>query len=70
MTRLEELKAAWAAAYGTSEAAYARYTIACDDADAAWDATWAAERAAAATYDAAYEAYQAELKKTKEQTND
>ena len=36
----------------------------------AWDAAWAAERAAARDADASYEAYQAELNKTKEQTND
>ena len=62
MTRLDELKAAWDDAYGTSEAAYATYTIACDDA-------WAAFRVATADYDAAWTAYQDELKKTKEQTN-
>ena len=61
MTKLEELKAASEAAYGTSEAAYATYTIACDDA-------WAAFRVADADYAAAWTAYQAELKK--EQTNE
>ena len=59
MTKLERLKAAWAAAYGTSEAAYATYTIACDDA-------WAAFRVADADCAAAWTAYQGELKKTKE----
>jgi len=38
-------------------------------ADAAWAATWAGERAAARDADAAYEDYQAELKKTKEPTD-
>ena len=61
MTKLGELKAASDAAYGTSEAAYATYTIACDDA-------WAAFRVADADYAAAWTAYQAELKK--EQTNE
>ena len=59
MTRLDELKAASEAAYGTSEAAYATYTIACDGA-------WAAFRVADADYAAAWTAYHAELKKTKE----
>ena len=63
MTKLGELKAASDAAYGTSEAAWAAYTIACDDA-------WAAFRVADADYAAAWTAYQAELKKTKEMTND
>ena len=57
MTKLEELKATSDAAYGTSEAAYATYTIACDDA-------WAAFRVADADYAAAWTAYQAELEKS------
>ena len=59
MTKLEELKAA-------SDDAYAAFAAA--DAFAAVDAFGAA--AAYAIYAAAYEAYQAELKKTKEQAND
>ena len=63
MTRPEELKAALDAA----DAAWAAARAA---AWAAADAAWAAERAAARDADASYEAYQAELEKTKEQAND
>jgi hypothetical protein len=70
MTKLEELEAAWVT---TSAAALDAYDVACD---AAWDACdlrAAAHAAYVAARDAAFGAacaYQAELKKTKEQTND
>jgi len=64
MTKLKELKAAADAAYDACNAACATYAIACK---AARDAV----RVADADYAAAYHAWiQAELNKTKEQTND
>ena len=54
MSTLEELKAAWDAAYAADA-----------DADAASAAAYAAAYAADADADAAYYAYMAELKKTK-----
>ena len=63
MTKLEELKAA-------SDAAYDAYAVVCEAVYDAHAAAWAAERAAARDTDAANDAYQAELNKPKEQTND
>ena len=86
MTKLEELKAACAAAW-------VAYVVACDAAYAAWsDADWVADRAAYdaawvayvvacdaayaardaayVAWDAAYEAYRDELKKTQEENSD
>ena len=72
MTELEELKAARNAAWVAEATAYATARCAAyADADA--EAAWAAWAAAYAESDAAVTAwadYQAELKKTKGQTND
>ena len=64
MTKLRELKAA-------AEAAAAAWADARDAAIDAAHAAWDADRAAAwAAHAAIWDAYYAELKKTKEQTND
>ena len=71
MTKLEELRAAYDAAYDAAEAAYdAVNAAAYDAAEAAYDAANAAAEDARAAY-AAYDAARyAELKKQKEKQND
>jgi len=59
MTKLEELKATRAAAWGAYDAAWDAY-----------DAAYEAARAACAAARAAYDAYEAELKKTKGKENE
>ena len=67
MTKLEELKAAEAAAYDTSAAAWAAVRAA--SAAARADA-WAVARAASAAARAAWEAYYDELMKQQENSDD
>ena len=74
MTKLEELKAARAAARGAADAAYVDCVAACENARGAAcgsaDASCEAYQASCEAYQASCEAYQAELNKPKEQTND
>ena len=72
MTKLEELKAAYDAAEAAWADAYAAYIAAREDADAAGGTArdaWS-EAAACVACAAAWDAYEAELKKQEEKKND